>query len=683
MSKIKMSSSKRNSEKEAQTKLIASLAQQIVHHQDLYYNKTPAISDGEFDALWDRLRELDPNHSVLTKLGSDDGFFPKMAHIMPMGSLEKAANETEFYMWAKSNDAEEYIVQHKLDGASLELQYRDGILHAAVTRGNGIVGDNIFINARKMQGVPIELAVPITCAVRGEVIMTHAVHKKYFRDKANCRNAANGLMKKKDGVGVQHLCVRCYDIWLYDEEASKMVFQFLRDDVSQKKNTIDEVDKSVKNVRENYRFSEEEKLRFLQICEFLVVPYHLCKSDTEVCEHRNAMTETREKLAYDIDGLVVKISYADKDDMLLTRPKGQIAFKFPLEHAVTVLRDVLWSESGHLHTPIAVLEPVRIAGTIVKRANLVHPQHIEDLQLRLGSHVMISKRGEIIPKIEKLIYTPDDTKVIAIPSYCNTCKTELINEGTRVYCPNLACARRLLFRVERWIAVNEIDHWGQLLLRRLVLEEKLIGKLGDIYRLSEKDLASLERIGEPLAKKLYTSLRKNTTIPFEKFLASIGLENVAMLTGEKLVAAGIKNWNSLLATEEDVLATIDGIGPIIARTIFDTVHRLREELEDVLQFVHIFKRSEKESTLLQGMSFCFTGTLIHEGKTISRKEAHSMVRNAGGDVKTSVTKDLRYLVTEDVQALSVKSKKAKEYGTELLDYQAFLKLLRGRKKSLH
>lgn len=376
--------------KQEKKRLAEELAEQITYHQDLYYNGEPEISDDAFDALWDRLREIDPDHPALKKVGEDAGFFPKKEHLMPMGSLEKASDEDAFLAWAKAHAAPSYSVQHKLDGASLELQYENGALRAAVTRGNGVTGDDILINARRMQGVPKTLAqadgkfakaVAGRFAVRGEVIMTHAVHKKYFSDKANCRNAANGLMKKKDGAGVEHLEVRCYDLWCADET-------------------------------EQAALTEEEKISLLQSLGFLTAPHENCADAEAVIAYRTRVSQERKKLGYDIDGLVVKMPYADAKDMRSLRPDRQIAFKFPLDTAVTTLLGVEWSESGHLYTPVALLEPVRIAGTTVQRANLVHPDHMRELGIKIGSQVLVAKRGEIIPKVESLVHTPNGARDI-------------------------------------------------------------------------------------------------------------------------------------------------------------------------------------------------------------------------------------------------------------------------------
>ena len=648
-----------NDKKSEKKAIIDNFVAQIQHHQNLYYNNTPEISDDAFDALWDTLRSLDPENSILQTVGSDStGFFPKTKHIIPMGSLDKAAEENEFMRWATDAPASKYIVQHKLDGASLELQYSNGILKAAVTRGNGVIGDNIFINARNMNGVPKNLTTPLTLAVRGEVIMMHEVHKAYFSDKANCRNAANGLMKKKDGIGVEHLCVMCYDLWCTSAQEEQDALQVIG-----KPPSYDGI-------------SEKEKLTILSTLGFTTVKHRICKNAHEVCIYRNDIIKQRDSLAYDIDGLVVKLPYADKKDMLSLRPKKQIAFKFPLDNAITTLVDVEWSESGHLYTPVAILAPVRIAGTTVQRANLVHPDHIRELGIKIGSEVAVVKRGEIIPKVEKAIYTPDAAQEITAPHTCSTCGAAIIHEGTRVYCPNISCKRRVLFRIERWIRIQEIDYWGDALLRRLVLQEGIIQSLGDLYRMSIDTIASLDRVGTQLAKKLYDSLHKNTTVPFENFIASIGIDNVAVLTGEKLVAAGINTWNALQHTTEETLANIAGVGPIIAKNIMGTVMHLQTELEDLLHYIQIPEPADAKSLPCVGQSFCFTGAMTYNGTLLARKELIALVKQAGGTVKTAVTQDLTFLVTADTSSSSSKTKKATEYGVSIISPEAFFKIVK-------
>ena len=647
-------------EKEEKKKLIDSLVTQIQHHQDLYYNNNPVLSDDEFDALWDKLRSLDAENNLFKNIGTDDGFFQKKQHIMPMGSLDKASDNNEFIVWAEKHKSEHYVVQYKLDGASLELQYNKGKLEAAVTRGNGSVGDNILINARNMQGVVKSLPVDISCAIRGEVIMTHKVHKEHFSDMANCRNAANGLMKKKDGKGVNLLTVLCYDIWFANQEMEDRALKYVR---AHKKNTSD-----------TQFFSEEEKLSFLKLLKCSVVPYTICKTADNVISHRDATIKKRDSLSYDIDGLVIKMPYAEKEDMMSLRPDRQIAFKFPLETVVSTIQGIEWSESGHLYTPVALLAPVHIAGTIVKRASLVNPKHMQELGIKIGAEVLVTKRGEIIPKVEKVVYTPENAEDVLVPEKCGTCNAVVVNEGTKLYCSNIRCRRRLLFRVQRWITMLEIDYWGEALLQRLIMKEKLINKIGDIYRISTEQLMELDRIGEPLAKKLYRSLHSIESISFEKFIASIGIENVARITGEKIADAGIADWNTLLHAKLEELSAVDGVGDTIARAIIDGITLLKEELDDLLNFISIEKRIIKTGKF-SGQSFCFTGTLVYNGETLARKDLQEMVRKSGGSIKTSITKDLTYLVSANKNSTSSKTKKALEYGVSVIDAKEFFEKL--------
>ena len=240
---------------------IAELERLIKKYQDSYYNGEAEIEDSEFDRLWDELKSLDPGNAILHKVGSDSGNFTKLAHVMPMGSQEKAADPEQFLSWCKNHDYPEYLVEFKLDGASLELQYSDGKLLHAVTRGDGSIGDEITANAVKMQGVMKNLPSDFTGGVRGEVIMTHKVHKELFSSKANCRNAANGLMKRKDGSGSEYLSFIAYDVWATDG---------------------------------NQPFTDEEdKLRWLEKNGFSPVVLHVAGSPEEVIEYRSKIMEMR------------------------------------------------------------------------------------------------------------------------------------------------------------------------------------------------------------------------------------------------------------------------------------------------------------------------------------------------------------------------------------------------------
>ena len=443
---------------------VGELEKLITQYQSSYYNGEAEISDAEFDKLWDELKSLDPSNPILHKVGADSGNFQKASHVMPMGSQEKAANPEQFLAWAEKHLYDEYLVEYKLDGASLELQYRHGELVRAVTRGDGSVGDVITDNAKKMKGVIPYLydkdnnPIDFTGGIRGEVIMTHEVHKKYFSNKANCRNAANGLMKRKDGSGSEYLELITYDVWA-TEGSQPFV-------------------------------DEEDKILWLKECGFSPVNLELCRTAQSVIDYRARVMEERKTLPFDIDGLVIKERRVNHEDALRARPDRQIAFKFSLEEAVSVVRAVEWNESGSTYTPVAVFDPVELNGTVVQRASLANPNTIRTLGLSIGSHVVVVKRGEIIPKVESVLHDvslEEKLSPVNVPCVCETCKTKLIDEGTRLYCPNKSCEKKVLHQLLKWVSVLDIRDLGDTLVRELFSSGK-VKSISDFYFLTEETL---------------------------------------------------------------------------------------------------------------------------------------------------------------------------------------------------
>ncbi|MDR0497855.1 MAG: DNA ligase (NAD(+)) LigA, partial [Treponema sp.] len=305
----------------------------ITKYQKSYYEGEAEISDSEFDLLWDELKKLSLDHPLLKKVGGGTDGFPKAKHLIPMGSQEKAANPVEFRAWAKKINLGSYVVQYKLDGASLELQYDKGKLKMALTRGDGIIGDNITGNALRIAGVAPEISVSFSGGVRGEVVMTHEMWKTKYSGKANCRNAANGIMRRKDGAGCEDLNFISYDAASTGDDA--------------------------------YFLTEMDKIAWLKEQGFRVTETREFSNPDEIINYRNEIAEKRKNmdLDIDIDGLVVKDLFTDMTDLRRARPERQIAFKFELELAYSILKDVEWSESGVTYTPIGISEPVRLAGT--------------------------------------------------------------------------------------------------------------------------------------------------------------------------------------------------------------------------------------------------------------------------------------------------------------------------------
>jgi DNA ligase (NAD+) len=637
----------------------------IQKYQASYYNGEAEISDGEFDLLWDELKNLAPQSDVLKKVGSgpDTDGFPKARHLIPMGSQDKASNPQEFIEWAEKMGLEtekdasltkkkdrltkKFIVQYKLDGASLELQYEKGKLVRAVTRGDGIIGDDITDNARRMIGVVQKMDVSFTGGVRGEVIMTHDVWNGKYPAKANCRNAANGLMRRKDGEGCEDLEVIVYDASASDDD------KFFKDEL--------------------------QKLKWLEQRGFKTTETKSFTTAQEIIAYREKIAAERENLPFDIDGLVVKDVETDMSDLRKARPEKQIAFKFELETAFSVLREVIWSESGATYTPIGVVDPVRLAGTTVKRANLNNPDMIRSMGLKIGSTVSVVKRGEIIPKIEGLapVSSKEKTQEIEFPKICGVCNTELVDAGTRLYCPNPACPKRLLHRLEKWVSVLDIRELGEKLLRQL-FEKNRVTNIHEMYTLTAEELAEFDRMGELSAAKVIRHIQTKRELSLAVFTAGFDLEGVAETTMEKIAAAGFDTLEKLRSASVADLAAVYGLGEITASVITEGLKECAAEMDSVLKtgVITIAPPPSEESQPMRGLSFCFTGEL----NSMKRGEAEEKIKSLGAQSKSSVVKGLTYLVTNDPSSGSSKNKKARELGIKIINEDEFLALLNSEPK---
>ncbi|MDR2478483.1 MAG: NAD-dependent DNA ligase LigA [Treponema sp.] len=691
------------------TERIAALERLIAQYQQSYYNGEAEIADGEFDLLWDELKSLAPDSPVINTIGAgsdgekpDEGApldgFPKAKHLIPMGSQDKAANPEEFLAWARKMGMEAaasapqapengddetktmpltgkktkltkprmltiendgltkiFVVQYKLDGASLELQYEQGRLHKAITRGDGVTGDEITANARRMSGVPEKLDTPFSGGVRGEVVMTREIWRTKYASKANCRNAANGIMRRKDGEGCEDLKLIVYDAAAAGDDG--------------------------------YFQDERHKIEWLAQRGFETAVTKTFTRAGDIIAYRARVAGWRDRLPFDIDGLVVKDSATDMADLRRTRPEKQIAFKFELETAFSILRAVEWSESGATYTPIGIVDPVRLAGTTVQRANLNNPGMIRAMGLKIGSAVSVVKRGEIIPKIEGLApkgalppgaQSGAETE-IEFPVRCAVCGAELVDGGTRLYCPNPDCPKRLHHRLEKWISVLDIRELGEKLVRQL-FEKGRVRQIHELYTLEAAELAEYDRMGELSAAKVVRHIQTKRELSLAAFTAGFDLEGVAETTMEKVAAAGFDTLEKLRAAPVQALAEVYGLGEITAAIIAVGMKETAAEMDAVLAsgVISIAVPPPAESLPLKGLSFCFTGEL----SSMKRGQAEEKIKALGASAKASVVKDLSYLVTNNPESGSSKNKKAHELGAAIIDEAQFLALLAGTEKQL-
>lgn len=618
----------------------------ISEAQDAYYNGTPIMTDEEFDVLWDKLQKEQPNSSLFNAIGEDSSEnFSKEEHIMNMGSLEKVNNEKDFKDWWKRRVNTSAIVQYKMDGISIELQYKNGELDKAITRGNGKVGDNITSNVLRMDGFPKRISLKKKLAVRGEIILEKDIFKKKYLPQgyANPRNMASGLAKQKEGKGCEDLRIYFYDMFAENHEK-----------------TIGE--------------KEISKIRFLESEGFTTVPIFEALTPKDVLDIRNEITEIkREDLNYDIDGLVVKNNDYNPSDLERKRPQYQIAFKFDTVSAATKIKDVYWSVSGRIITPVALLEPIELEGAVVRRASLANPNRMRELHLRYDDIVLVSRRGQIIPYVESVI-SSDNTKD-RIPCFLKVYTDKkgvewpVKDEGTRLVIVDKSFPEIRLHRIKKWINKLGVKGFGDALLNKL-FEEGWVKDISDLYQIDLKAYLASTNL-KKATQKAFDNLYSIKEVSLATFVSGFDIEDV----GEKIVALAVKNGydtlKDLQGAPSTKLAQIDGFGEYRARKLKEGLEETRSEMFKTLNFIKIQNKETKMNTNISGKSFCFTGAL----ESMKRAEAQKLVEEMGGVAKSSVSKDLDFLVNNDVESNSSKNKKAKDYGVAIIDEQQFLKMV--------
>jgi len=615
-------------------------------YKDAYYNGQPAVSDAAYDELEDELRKLAPNSAVLTSIGAPvpGGEWPKARHAIPMGSLNKAVNETELRQWAERCDklgaesdlapiTTSLLVTEKLDGLSLAVNYVDGKIAEAITRGDGHVGENITPNARRMQGVPDRLPEKLTVSIRGEIILKLSDVKRGFPGYvATPRNKAAGTSKRFDGEGCQFLTVMFYDL-----EGGGIEYA-----------------------------TEEEKYKRLEALGLIVPWFAVYDLEGALTVHQEYIANKRASLDYEIDGLVVRANDLRSQQLLGElgdRPRAAVAFKFPSMAKNSKVIAITWETgpSGRV-TPIAQVEPVDIGGAIVQNVSLHNTSNVERLGVGVGDEVLVSRRNDVIPYLEEV--TVNHGTVAAAPTECMTCKTPLTRRGEYLQCMNRECLAIVMGRLSRWVGVQDIHEWGDKLILQLV-QAKLVKEPADLYALTMEQVAGLERRGELSAKKIIANLHARLPLTLPIFLASLGMDDFAYETAKLLVAAGYDTLEKLFAATVEEVEGLKGMGSIKAKNVALGLAARKEEIERLVA-AGIVPVAPKTGGGFYGRSFCFTGTLPRP-----RKDYEDLVEKHGGTLLAGVTKDLDFLVLADPGSGSTKAEKAKKYGTECIDAAQF------------
>ena len=616
------------------------LEEKIVYHQKKYYNNEPEISDAEFDALWDQLKKENPDSEILASIGETSwSGWPKAKHKMVMGSQDKFNNEEDFLDWLRVKKIIfPLILQHKLDGLSIELQYENGVLIKAVTRGDGEVGDDVTPNVEKMKGVPIEIDVNFSGSIRGEIVLDNATFEEHFKDSKNPRNMASGITKRKSGVESEYLTVVTYDVF---------------------------------DAYHTFT-TEQDKISFLQDNDFISVYSIVCPSPQHVLDYRDHVIKERDRLNVAIDGIVLKQDKIVQTDLLRKRPEYQRAFKFETEQVITKLINVEWSRSGHNYTPVAILEPVDLMGSTVKRASLANLDNMAKLDIYAGCDVVIHKAGEIIPQILKVVKKDElPTMLSDFPTNCEVCDSKLVVTGARVYCPNLDCGGRKFHRLEKWIDKTGVKGFGPALMNHL-FDEGFVEDIVDLYTLNLEEVLASTNLKKATAKA-FANLYEINSLKLETFVSGFDIEGIGEGVVKFAVDSGINTLEKLKNTTFSAFMRIDGFSSSRAELLYDAMQDLYEEMLELTEYIEIELRKEKVEIMdkLNGQSFCFTGKL----ENMTRTEAQAMVADKGGVVKSGVGKGLDFLVTNDPTSGSSKNTKAESLGTKLITEGQFMRML--------
>ena len=663
----------------------AKLRRELEHHNRLYYlHDEPEIGDDKYDELLDELRALEDEYPELRTPDSPTQRvgapplqrFPPVEHLEQMLSLGNARNEDELRAWEtrivnylKRLDIApsrfSYTTEPKIDGLAITLTYKNGVLIRGATRGDGRVGEDVTQNLRTIEGIPPKLRNPVPLVeVRGEAYLPIEAFKRLNERRAergestfaNPRNSASGSIRQLDPELTRE---RPLATWIYGTGST-----------------------------EGLEFATHgEEVDWLAQQGFQVNPGTEHHRDIDsVVERCKWWEEQRETLDYEIDGVVVKV-----DERALWRqlgvvgrePRWAIAWKFPPTTATTRLEKVVWNvgRTGHL-VPFAMLEPVHVGGVTVTTATLHNEEDLERKDVRVGDEVVVMRAGDVIPQVvsPKLPRKHQGARREKPPARCPACQTPTIKPEGSVFtiCPNRRnCPGQAFQKVKHFASKGtmDIEGFGEKTAQRF-LDEGLIADVADIYDLTVERLEGLERYGETSARNLVAAINTSRRRPFKRVLFALGLPGVGFVTAEAL-AEHFGSIDALRGASPEMIEDVEGVGPIMAVQIsesladdatWELIGKLRER---GLRLKAAESERRQEGGPLEGKTVVLTGTLPE----LTREEAATMVKSAGGKVTSSVSKKTDYVVAGDNPGS--KLAKAEKFGTEILDEEGLRRLVGG------
>lgn len=681
---------KSNKKNEKDKALALKLRQQIKEYDLHYYVlDDPLLTDREYDALYDELVKLEQkNPSLITpdsptqRVGGEPlSAFEKVNHRIPMLSLQNSYSIEDIYAfhqriqkWLGTDEDISYFCQPKLDGLAMELIYEKGKLVRALTRGDGITGENVLSNIKTIKSIPLTLKkVPNIFEIRGEVIML----KKDFltlneqqqesgeTSFANPRNAAAGSIRQLDSkiTAKRKLCFFAYGYG----EISKINFT-----------TVKEFSELLLKL-ELPSLGIGSQMKGLSVKRGLS---HLCKTPESVIQYYETISSLKHQLPFDIDGIVIKVNSIELQKQLgsiARSPRWAAAAKYEPEQEETQIENIIVQvgRTGTL-TPVAVMKPVDIGGAKITNATLHNQDEIDRKDIRVKDFVTVHRAGDVIPEVISVLKEkrPQRTRRFKMPSQCPACKepVTLINDEVALRCLNPLCKARLKESLKHFVsrrALN-IDAIGDKIIEALV-DQGLVSRFSDLYKLTKEDLLSMERQGEKSSNNILNSIEKSKKTTLSRFIYALGIRYVGEQTA-KLLAKKFQSIEHLIQAEEMDLLEIDGVGPKVVQA-FQTEtksKKMKKEIKD-LQKCGITFKSEQKHQKMDGLTFVLTGTLPFD-----RNEVKDQIEALGGRVSSSVSKKTSYVLIG--KSPGTKAKKAKELKIPILNWDEFNLLVQRRKK---
>ena len=641
-----------------------------------YVLSDPLVSDYEYDQLINKLEQLETQSQYFTKdsptqrvSGIPTKEFPTINHKYPMLSLSNTYSTEELLDFDRkvkglleSNEKYEYFCELKIDGLAVSLIYENGYFKNGATRGDGISGDDISPNLKTIRSIPLKISSEDKLKnfeVRGEVYLpTYEFEKMNIeREKnegslfANPRNAAAGSLKMQDAKEVAKRGLRFFCYQLYSEETN-----FNNKNHSENINNLKQMGVPI---NPNYR---------------------ICINIDEVLTYCAEWDKKREKLPYDIDGVVIKINNLEQQNRLgstAKSPRWAIAYKFKAIQTETIIENITWQvgRTGTV-TPVANLQSVLLAGSTVSRATLHNPDEIKRKDIREGDRVIIEKGGDIIPKIVSVIISDEikRSEPYKIPTNCPVCNSDLqrFEDEAALKCVNYNCSAQVLRRIEHFASRGAMDIEGLgTAIIELLVNEKLIMDAGDIYSLKAEQISILERMGEKSAGNLINAIEESKNKPLDKLIFGIGIPFVGATAAFSL-SRYFKRLEKLIATNKEELETIDGIGSKMAESIFAFFKNDKnlKVIENLKNAGLLFELEEAErGNRFEGKTFVLTGTL----QNYTREEAAQIIKNEGGSVSSSVSKLTDYVLAGE--KVGSKLNKAKNLNINILNENEFNEIL--------